>query len=95
MRGVPLSARLAEVEDSQSAVHFAEPEAASVARERNRRPWTVRQVTSTRAPPSGMKRSCDSCPRRVGKRKAILLLALKLSSGSPSAVPPSPAHPFT
>src|SRR5215213_6481523 len=33
----------------------------------NRRPWTVRQVTSTRAPPSGMKRRWRLMPIRSRK----------------------------
>lgn len=32
-------------------------------------PWIVRQVTSTRAPPSGMKRSRLDMPKKDGKRR--------------------------
>jgi hypothetical protein len=35
---------------------------------RRKRLWIVRQVTSTRAPPSGMKRSCRLIPNKTENR---------------------------
>src|SRR5688572_19726492 len=46
------------------------------------RPWMVRQVTSTRAPPSGTKRRWRLMPINSRKRKAILSLAVEISSRS-------------
>src|SRR6185436_12317507 len=55
----------------------------------NRRPWTVRQVTSTRAPPSGMKRRWRLMPNISRKTEADSFTRLQTSSNFCPVLPVS------
>src|SRR6185295_7773258 len=50
----------------------------------NRRPWTVRQVTSTRAPPSGMKRRWRLMPINSRKTEGDSFTRLQTSFACPA-----------